>query len=63
MAWAGYPTWFKILRTILTISALTSIGLLFHVKYKSDKSLGVNKSIQGFKDKYYDWKNGSGPSS
>ena len=63
MAWAGYPTWFKILRTILTISALTSIGLLFHVKYKSDKNLGVNKSIQGFKDKYYDWKNGSGPSS
>jgi len=58
IAWAGYPPWFKILRTILTIGALTSIVMLFHVKYKSDKSLGVTKSIQGFKDKYYDWKNG-----
>ena len=58
VAWAGYPAWFKILRTLLTIGALTSIALLLYVKYKSDKSLGATKSIQEFKDKYNDWKNG-----
>ncbi|KAL5252417.1 hypothetical protein ACHWQZ_G015253 [Mnemiopsis leidyi] len=63
VVWAGYPPWFKILRTILTVGALTSIGLLFHVKYKTDKSLGVTASIQGIKNKYYDWKNGNGPST
>ena len=59
IAWPGYPPWFKILRFLLTAGALLSTFLLFKVKYDQDKSFGVIESIDGFKEKYKNWKNGA----
>lgn len=50
VVWAGYPTWFKLLRTLLTVGAIGSIILLFRVKYETDKTLGVYSSVEDIKN-------------